>query len=716
TSLSLWPLTPAHSQLAHDGTMSLKHEAVAFEDPIESQRLGGGADLKVTNAEREGSFDRNRLSGFLYNISMYLQEMSAELDDRQQPFGDDQVWENLLYSLLQTGREVSLGLWDEKSPPRPTFRLQDMFLSLRGSPHWDGLLRLVQSILTLTERQPQKPILTFISQNWKTISALLETVFQALVSGTYGQAVAGLQGFICVLKGRNDCAFNLSWLEQLISFMETRNWKPEVSLHPMSVENNQRDAAHSSGRFKPFLVPPEVFLQFAERNPALLRKVSHMTKALLDDVSSMVGEPQYSHQGRCSVVLLSSLYRGIRHNLTWNAQAMGFRPDGLPSRPSLMTCPSTEEETRTLKPHDSEPSPSAEILEAACNASIPGLTGVSNFTVFLYCNIFDGENGSQDPEVNHFGVDLHATCSDAAWYLSAAEEDFLWVHVCSEFFAHEFNKTVCYLNQSSIDDLCLQLSNDVSGGSPPDATENCLALLSSKTLTAQDFRRCFLPNNTALIASLCGNDSSQIPQDGSWAAEYCSKVIPNHSHGAPKDNCDYSNWKAEHFMNTTALEICSSKAGLKDYICKNATLYLTLVRKQPLLLDYCLNSEEKQSTKCVLQKLFDMLPAPYDFDTSQLCVNPLPILQEAIHKLTLCEGVVDEHTGWLATVSYVLRMLDFVVGLSEGLEEGQREVRQSLGQAILLSSLQDNVSFWATLRPDASISVLHTVGVFLKRD
>uniref|UniRef100_A0A8C1EC55 Stereocilin n=2 Tax=Cyprinus carpio TaxID=7962 RepID=A0A8C1EC55_CYPCA len=683
TSLSLWPLTPAHSQLAHDRTMSLKHEALAFEDAVESERLGGGSLPSLNKA-----FDRNRLSGFLYNISMYLQEMSAELDDRQQPFSEDQFWENLLYSLLQTGRETSLGLWDGKIPPRPTFRIQDLFLSLRGSPHWDGLLGLVQSILTLTERQPQKPILTFISQNWKTISALLETVLQALVSGTYGQAVAGLQGFICVLKGQNDCAFNLSWLEQLIRFMETRNWKPVVSLHPVSVESNQRDGTLSTGRFKPFLVA----VQFAERNPALLRKVSHMTKALLDDVSSMVGEPQYSHHGRCSVGDLRQLILwGIRHNLTWNAQAMGFRSDGLPSRPSLMTCPSPKEETRTLKPQhsskrpklhqsppkiheesDSDPSPSAEILEAACNASITGLTGVSNFTVFLYCNLFDGENGSQDPEVNHFGIDLHVTCSDAAWYLSADYQ---------------------YLNQSSIDDLCLQLSNDVSGGSPPDATEDCLALLSSKTLNAQDFRRCFLPNNTALTASLCGNESSQIPQDGSWAAEYCSKVIPNHSHG-----------------------ICSSKAGLKNYICKNATLYLTLVQKQPSLLDYCLNSEEQQGAKCILQKLFDMLPAPYDFDTSQLCVNPLPILQDAIHKITLCEGTVDERTGWLATVSYVLRVLDFVVGLSAGMEEGEREVRQSLGQAILLSSLQDNASFWATLRPDASISVLHTVGVFLKRD
>lgn len=305
------------------------------------------------------AFDRHRLSGFLHNISTYLQEMSAELDDRPQPFSDDQFLENLLYTLLQTGRETSLGLWDGKIPPRPSFKLQDLFLSLRGSPHWDGLLGLIQSILTLTEQQPQKPILTFVSQNWKTISALLETVLQALVSGTYSQAVAGLQGFICVLKGRNDCAFNLSWLQQLLSFMETRNWKPVVSLHPLSVEN--RDTVLSTGRFKPFLVPPEVLrqeqvllnqtgtdseslasmqalllqalsrsnageraVQFAERNPALLqgldnlrrgllhnvgrrvygnlrRKVSHMTRALLDDVSTMVGEPQYSHHGRCSV-------------------------------------------------------------------------------------------------------------------------------------------------------------------------------------------------------------------------------------------------------------------------------------------------------------------------------------------------------------------------------------------------------------------------------
>ncbi|KAI4889523.1 hypothetical protein NFI96_010725 [Prochilodus magdalenae] len=500
----------------------------------------------------------------------------------------------------------------------------------------------------------------------------------------------------------------------------------------------------------------------------------------------------------------------------------------------------------------------SEILEAACNASIPGLTGVSNFTVYLYCNLFDGGEATLDPEVSHAVPDLHASCSNAAWYLSAAEDDFLWVHVCSEFFAQEFNNTVCanssfwlqrahqvahtlehphtvpadgavgveveghqafwtcddrpfilvlttvpphtvwydttavfgdgdvvlrtavvtvcvhvvlrgaavcrwcctnrmtrgghhcslevcnggcwvsqmlclltvafpqaalskdvfYLNQSSIDDLCLQLSADSSASSAADdTTEDCLVMLSTRSLSAHDFRRCFLPNDSALISSLCGNGSSPLPQEG-WALEYCSKVLPKGPHADSTERpCDFSGWTADHFANSSMLELCGDAVGLRDYVCGNMSRYLLLVRKQPLLLDYCkANLEPKQDSKCVLQQLFDMLPAPYEFDTSQLCVNPMPILQEALYKLSLCEGVVDERAGWLATVSYVLRVLDFVVGLSAGLEEGEREVRQGLGQAILLSSLLDNASFWATLKPDASVSVLQTVGVFLRRE
>ncbi|XP_030620966.1 stereocilin [Chanos chanos] len=773
-----------------------------------SQRSGSLSSLKKP-------LERNRLSTFLYNISMYLQEMGAELDDRQPSFGDDDFWEKLLQSFFQSEAGVALGQWHERVSPRPSFKLQDFFLSLRGSPHWDGLLGLVQSIMSLSERQPQRPILNFVSQNWKTISALFETALQALVSGTYGQASAGLQGFICVLKGRNDCAFNLSWLQQLLSFLETRNWKPVVSLHP-AVSGDQRDGALSTGRFKPFSVPPEVLqeerlflnrtqsdlelgslasmqtlllqalsrsgtgeraVQFAERNPALLqgldglrrglmhrigsavysnlrRKVSHMTMVLLDDVSGMVGEPQHNHQGICSVGDLRQLILwGVRHNLTWNAQAMGFSSQGPPSSPPFMSCSAPEDEKKSTKPRPSHRSRhfrsdipkrdqgevdlSVEILEAACNDSIPGLTGVSNFTVFLYCNLFDGSDGSLIPGFGHARPDLHVTCSNAAWYLSAAEDDFLWVHVCSEFFAHEFNNTVCanssfwiqrahqasatqdnhYFNQSSIDDLCVKITAEVTGGSGADASKDCLELLGSRSLSAHDFRKCFLPNDSALILSLCGNESFPFLQDGSWAAEYCSKIFSNSSSTYYREKlCDYQNWREQHFINSTLLKLCEDTVGLKDYICRNTSFYFKLIQESPSLLGYCTDLEMKHQSKCVLQQIFDMLPAPYDFDTSQLCGNPIPVLLGALQKLSLCEGAADERVGWLATVSYMLRVLDFVVGFSAGHEEGEHEVRQGLGQAILLSSLLDNASFWAALQPNASISVLQSVSIFLKRE
>uniref|UniRef100_A0A673ZEU0 Stereocilin LRR domain-containing protein n=1 Tax=Salmo trutta TaxID=8032 RepID=A0A673ZEU0_SALTR len=383
----------------------------------------------------------------------------------------------------------------------------------------------------------------------------------------------------------------------------------------------------------------------------------------------------------------------IRHNVTWNAQALGFNSQGPPSTPPFLSCPAIEGESGDPRP---PPRPSlghshlremgyfasAEILEAACNSSIPGLTGVSNFTVFLYCNLFDGDDGSVDPEVGQVGPDLHATCSDAAWYLSAAEDDFLWVHVCSEFFAHQFNNTVCanssfWLQRSSIGDLCVQLSGEVvEGGGSPGPDEACLAQLGTRSLSAQDFRRCFLPNTSALVSALL-----------------------------------------QHFTNATLLELCVSTEGLREYVCSNATLYRRLLPAYPNFSDLCVDLDvEQEDRKCFLQWFFDMLPAPYDFDTSQLCVSPAPLLVEALHRLSVCEVDGGERGGWVGAVGYVLRVLDFVVGLSAGLDEGEGEVRQGLGQAILLSSLLDNASFWATLRPDASLSVLQTVGLFLRKE
>ncbi|XP_068612610.1 stereocilin [Brachionichthys hirsutus] len=791
--------------------------------------------------------DRRRLSSFLYNISLYLQEMGAELDEAPAEAEEEHLWEKVLHFFLQSEGSAALNQWNGRVPPRPSLKLQDWFLSLRGSPHWDWLLGLLQSLISLSEGQPHRSLLTYLSQNWRTVSAVLEAALQAVVSGTYGQASAGLQGFICALQGRDDCAFNVGWLQQLLNFLETRNWKPVVSLHPAEEGAERSRGSGAFGRLRPFSLPPEVMWQdglsgnatledtmtteddgdtvqnlllqalsrssggdrggrMAQENLALVRsldglrkgflhrvgssvygtlrkKVSRVTTVLLDEVSSLMDAPQPQGQGHCSVGDLRQLILwGIRHNVTWNTQALGMRPQGLPSSLSFLSCPSTEvTEQRSLTPGGSSPKtgPSSrtiakqkhlhgpasrhsqlnqehagrmsqsndqqremeystiEILEAACNESIPGLTGVSNFTVFLYCKLFEVENGSFNPAVAQMGLDLHATCSDAAWYLSAAEEDFFWVHVCSEFFAHEFNNTVCanssfwlqranqaaltkdynFFNQTSLDNLCVHLSEVTTGN--PGLDKNCLTKLGNRLLSAQAFRHCFLPNNSIFISALCGRESPgshQSLSEGSWAMTYCSK-IQNSSHtDSVEETCHYREWAKHKFANSTLLELCGQTFGLREYICLNATLYDQLLTTLSELGDFCADLQaELEGRKCFLQRFFDTLPAPYQFDTSQLCMDPTPLLADVAHKLSVCEVEGGEREGFLLVMGYVLQVLDFMVGLSSGLDEGEREARQGLGQAILLSSLLDNTS-WATLQLEASMSVLHTVRVFLRRE
>ncbi|XP_067342851.1 stereocilin [Channa argus] len=793
---------------------------------------------------RNKPFDRHRLSGFLYNISLYLQEMGGELDGTLVEPDEEQLWEKVLHFFLQSDGGAALNQWNMQVPPRPSIKIKEWFLSLRGSPHWDWLLGLLQSLVTLSERQSHRPILTFLSQNWRTVSAVLEAALQALVSGTYGQASAGLQGFICALKGRSDCAFSVSWLQQLLQFLETRNWKPVVSLHPAGEGAEHSKGLSAFGRLKPFSLLPEAMRQnglfgnaslgervateddpdsmqslllqalsrsgggergghLAQSNLALVqsldglrrgllhrvgssvygnlrKKVSRVTMALLDDVSSLVDVPQPNAQGRCSIGDLRQLILwGVRHNVTWNTQALGISSQGLPGSFPFLSCPSASDgdELRSQQiPANSSPktvfSPrtvfnqklrqdhstmppssrmrenndqvkemeyftSTEILEAACNESIPGLTGVSNFTVFLYCKLFQGENSSSNPTEAQLGLDLHSTCSDAAWYLSAAEEDFLWVHVCSEFFAHEFNNTVCanssfwlqrahqvagtknyhLFNQTNIDDLCVHLSGEAMGSLG--LNENCLAQLGGRSLSARAFRHCFLPNSSVLISALCGKDSPDSHpslSEGSWAAAYCSKILNVSRVDTAESTCQYLEWDLHHFTNTSLLELCAQTHGLREHICLNATLYRQLLRLVPQFADVCADLQaELESRKCLLQRFFDMLPAPYELDTSQLCVDPAPLLADFLHKLSVCEVEGGEREGFLVGLGYVLRVLDFMVGLSAGLDEGEREARQGLGQAILLSSLLDNTS-WATLQPEACISILHTVGVFLRRE
>uniref|UniRef100_A0A3B3ZE14 Stereocilin LRR domain-containing protein n=1 Tax=Periophthalmus magnuspinnatus TaxID=409849 RepID=A0A3B3ZE14_9GOBI len=646
----------------------------------------------------------------LLRLICYLQEMGAELEEAPAEPEEEQLWEKVLHFFLQSEGSAATNQWNGRVPPRPSFTVQDWFLSLRGSQHWDWLLGLLQSLITLSEKQTYKPLLTVISQNWKTVSAVLEATLQALVSGTYGQASAGLQGFICALKGQSDCTYSVSWLQQLLRFLETRNWKPamrqDVNMSTSFAHMNTTDG--DSASMQSFL------LQALSRSSGsgergnglrsgllhrvgssvysnLRRKVSRVTMAMLDDVEGLVDVPQPDTEGRCSVGDLRQLILwGIRHNLTWNTQALGFNSHSLPTTRPVLSCPSMKLNEQQL----STSSKAASLLQKRHRK---------------HDKLFSSAHKSHLNSTQK--ANLPSTCSDAAWYLAAAEEDFLWVHICSEFFASEFNNTVC-ANSS----FWLQKVHEVRNAA---LSEDCLALLGSTSLNAEAFRHCFLPNSSVLISALCGKappDSPHPLPEGSWAAAYCSKIHNSSSIDTSENMCHYRHWAVHHFLNSALLEHCAHTPGLKEYICQNTSLLQQLVRSVPQFLDLCANFQaELEGRKCFLQRFFEMLPAPYEFDSAQLCVNPAPLMMEVVHKLSMCEIEGGEREGFLVVLGYVLRLLDFIVGLSSGLEEGEREARQGLGQAILLSSLLDNAS-WSSVQPEASTSVLQTVGVFLLRE
>lgn len=273
------------------------------------------------------------------------------------------------------------------------------------------------------------------------------------------------------------------------------------------------------------------------------------------------------------------------------------------------------------------------------------------------------------------------------------------------------------MNHTTLEELCLELSGETPGS--PALNSNCIRGFANGSLSARTFRHCFLPNNSALIAALCGKDPSNSytssPEE-SWAGTYCSKIHNTSNVNATEENCQYRNWDVRDFSNSSLLTLCGQTRGLREHICLNATLHNQLAKSAPQLADICADLEaDVEARKCLLQRIFDMLPAPYKFDTSQLCADPAPLLADVVHKLSVCEVEGREREGLLLMLGYVLRVLDFVVGLSSGLDDGEREARQGLSQAILLSSLLDNSS-WETLQPEASVSVLQTVGVFLRRE
>ncbi|CAM5091781.1 unnamed protein product [Natator depressus] len=675
---------------------------------------------------------RSWISGFLYNISMHLEKQELE------ELGG-KSWGSLPQHFLS------------QPSPTPTLQLRDVLVSLRGSRDWDMLQSLIHSLLSLFRRD--QTLLLFLQQNWARLSSLGEAL--ALPTGVLGQGSPDLQGTYCTLTGHGNCSSSADWMSQLLKLFEGTRWTPRVHLQP-------EGPVLAPDRWKPFRVLPSLspsassLLQISRtKQPGLdswggsadtlwgaleeakqrllrrvgrslytsfRRKVSRVTSLLVDEVSVALGVPQSDRGGKCTVGTLQQLLLwGIRHNISWNARNLGFRSRTFPSPPPILSCMQPARKPPQVTKRASgdawgEPWPSAEVMESACNDTIPGLPGISNFTAYLYCSLFNGSDSSSQPPSG-----LGAACSSSAWYSSSTSGDSMWVRTCREYFPGQFNTTVCSNasllqlpspNQPLMEQLCVNLSLPHKAG-------RCLEGLPGTPWSQEDFWSCFLENQTLWTQWLCTNESLQaVSADSSaWISRLChgrqlqTKAL-NSSLLRNSDPCNFHAWSPQAFRNASLMEQCRgvNPASFQELVCENSSLLQSLVSSHPWLMDHCLDS--LQNGQCFLQRFLGILPISSHVDASQLCRDPASYLLGLVSQLTHCE---EETSRWILSMNYLLRLLDFTLSFSE-LDQVGQAARDQLSEAILLSSLLDNGSFWASLEVNSSLSILRAVGQYLRQE
>ncbi|XP_048473014.1 stereocilin [Rhincodon typus] len=248
------------------------------------------------------------------------------------------------------------------------------------------------------------------------------------------------------------------------------------------------------------------------------RQVSQMKGSLAKEVASVIGIPRADHDGKCSVGDVRQLLLwGIRNNISWNTPVLGFSSQGLLAETPFLACSRLSDKVRDMRRNSHTVSrrsgetvigdrdfPYTGTLEAVCNDSMPRLPGISNFTVYLYCNLFN-----QTTAVSQAPPDLRAACSDAAWYFSAVQEDLYWVQVCRQFYTSEFNSTICsnvsLLSRQDFNQLCAKLQD----GSRKHGTlaRDCGRLSTRASVSSEEIQVCLLANGADSIHKLCSNET-----------------------------------------------------------------------------------------------------------------------------------------------------------------------------------------------------------------
>ncbi|XP_069758333.1 stereocilin [Narcine bancroftii] len=829
--------------------------------------LSARPQRKVPSFLTRGALGNERLSAFLYNISLYLQSNNPQ----------DPAAESLTLNTMDS-EEVEMG-----SPPRATLELKDIFISLRASQNQESLIELLQSILDLfTNPQLLRWILQ--KENWEVLVGLIETLSQTLFSGTFAQAKGSIEELLCPLTRQRGCSTGVDWFESLGKLL---NWKSVVNLQPNGPQaQNERfqpwnEPGESGGGRTPVenVDPVQSLLQILSKpsgrrssseGPSSVnrsenawgedtlwgglqelrqnilrkvrtsvytnfkRKISRMTKSLVNEVSSVIGIPQSDQNGKCSAGNLRQLLLwGIKNNITWDVGVLGSGWREIGKEPPFVPCPQRDKvqeaarKPRHVPPRWEEEEEEAS-LEAVCNDSSPGLPGISNFTVHLYCNLINRSAGSDKTP-----ADLRASCSDAAWYFSAAPGDLYWARLCRRFYPDEMASSLCSEEslgsarrlgrawvaplcsglprgprstnistgpchllgpgrcgealrilcsnqQEAVAELCSLLHGPDPSGQPLSASFDplcsrvkraggngtllrwlcawrrpggtcqrllerwsalgsagdcvsdhlrqlctdgtaqgpwanqlcalvaraperesggagpCLGLLASSNVTASDLQQCLL----APVRDLCTHTSSR------RLADLCQQLLP----AAESPPCDYNSWSLDMFVDGELVEQCRERdaAALKEVLCRNTTVYQWVSRDHPGLVQDCAPA----GGDCLAQRLVDLLPEPLSVNTSQLCQDPAAFLKDLVDQFYPCD---DPAFSWLSGASSILRVFQRLQGPS-GLEHADQEVQEVLSQAILLSSLLDNSSFWVTFNPNASAGILQTVDTYLKQE
>ncbi|KAM4829139.1 stereocilin isoform 7-T7 [Thomomys bottae] len=677
-ALSLWPmllllLLSCAGTLAPTGPQALDHGLSLLKSFLSS-----------LDQSPQGSLSRSQFSAFLANIS----------------------------SSFERGR-MGEGPVGEPPPLQPpALRLHDFLVTLRGSPDWEPMLGLLGDVLALLG-QEQTPR-DFLVHQAGVLGGLVEVLLGALVPG--GPPAPTRPP--CTRDGPSDCVLAADWLPSLLLLLEGTRWQALVQVQPSVDPTNatgldgREPSPHLLQGLLGLLTPTGELGSDEALWSGLLRTVGaplyaafqegllRITHSLQDEVFSILGQPEPDATGQCQGGNLRQLLLwGIRHNLSWDVQALGFLSGSPPPPPALLHCLSSGVPLpRAFQPsaHISPRQRRAITLEALCenhSGPVPPYS-ISNFSIYLLCQYTRPMTPQPPPSTA-------AICQTAVWYaVSWVPGAQSWLQACHDQFPDQFLDAICNnLSFSTLSGPNRRLVKQLCAGLLPPPT-SCPEGLVPVPLTPEIFWGCFLENETLWAERLCVEASLQAvpPSNQAWVQHVCQGPTVDATAFPP---CHIG----------PCGERCPDGGGFLLMVCANDTMYDALLPSWPWLAGQCRISRGGNDT-CFLEGLLGpLLPSLPPLGPSPLCLAPGPFLLGMLSQLPRCQSSVPA-LAHPTRLHYLLRLLTFLLGPGAGGAEAQG----MLGQALLLSSLPDNCSFWDAFRPEGRHSVLRTVGEYLEQE